>query len=33
VIGDLCERQLIRVTPYRRLEANEEGFEGWQKIK
>jgi hypothetical protein len=33
VISDLCERRLIRVTPYRRLEATEEGIEGWQKIK
>jgi hypothetical protein len=32
-IAELCRRGLVRVTPTRRLEANNEGNSVWQKYK
>jgi hypothetical protein len=32
-IGHLCERRLLRVNDWRRLEATDEGTQLWQKIK
>jgi len=33
IIGDLCERRLIRITEFRRLEATDRGDELWREIK
>ena len=32
-ISDLCERELIRITDSRRMEATEAGAELWQTLK
>ena len=33
VISDLCERRLMQMTEYRRLEATEQGFGIWKELK
>jgi hypothetical protein len=33
VISDLCERRLMRMTEYRRLEATEQGFKIWKQLE